>query len=893
MTGLHLAQYRIESELGRGGMGIVYRATDTKLNRAVALKVLPAAALSSEDDRARFFREAQAAAQLHHPNIATVFGIDEAVPHAEGSDPVPGAERRPFIAMEYIEGETLQAHVKKGPLRLTEAVSIATQVAEALKAAHAKGIVHRDIKSANVMLTPDGVAKVLDFGLAKTNQSTILTRIGSTLGTVAYMSPEQARGEEVDGRSDLYSLGTVLYEMVAGRLPFAGDFEQAVVYGILNEPPEPLTSVRTGVSMDLERLVNKLLTKEADYRYQTAADLIADLKSLDVTGSGHSRRSMPSATMTGTQVAAATKAVLPKWVWPVVAAAAFVVGAAAAWWAVSHRPSEPVQVIRFPFLLPMEERIGLWGLRSVSMSRDGSAVVYTTGLSLYLRYLSDVDSSVKLLNEHAPELPTFSPDGQWVAFESTSESLLMRIPVRGGSAVTIADLPARARSVHWAEDGHLYFSMENADAGILRVPEGGGAMETVLVPPDSIEAWAIQRVELLPDGRSLLFSTAKRNHADPTIWQFDLETKAWTKVIEGYAAPRYIRSLGLIAALAQESVFGIPYDASRGVVTGNPFPILEDVEVAANSGDAQWDVSAGGTAIRVLSGGGERQTTRLGWYTEDGGTRVLVPDPYQYWLPQISPDGRSILVSRTGTDAGTWAIDAARGTSTLVHPTPMQPIWELDSQRMTVLEDAHILSIDVDNPSDVDTLAGGRMAGYVSDWSPDGRYLMFWEDDAGLPSSDLRYLDRETGRITDFLVSSIDKDFAQFSPDGRWIAYETDKTGSEEIFLMDFPAGNRQIQVSSGGGRLPKWTSDGRGIYYALWSGRLARVDVDPDAGRVGAPRFLEGVITGGAFPMFDLHPDGRVLVLPPETEEAGYDEGLFRRRLEFIVNWTSELESR
>jgi len=291
MTGHSLSHYEITSELGRGGMGIVYRATDTKLNRDVALKILPAAALASKDDRARFFREAQSAAQLHHPNIATVFEIDEAVlKEADGSEVNATDGPRPYIVMELVEGDTLQEVIKKAPMKLSDAVKVASQVAEALKAAHAKEIVHRDIKSANVMITNDGIAKVLDFGLAKTNQSTMLTRMGSTLGTVAYMSPEQARGQEVDGRTDLYSLGTMMYEMVAGRLPFSGEYEQAVVYSILNEPPEPLTSVRTGVPMQLEWIIDKLLAKDADYRYQSAAGLLADLKSLDLSGSGHSRR---------------------------------------------------------------------------------------------------------------------------------------------------------------------------------------------------------------------------------------------------------------------------------------------------------------------------------------------------------------------------------------------------------------------------------------------------------------------------------------------------------------------------------------------------------------------------------------------------------------------------
>ncbi len=302
MVGKHLSHYRIESELGRGGMGIVYRAADTKLDRTVAIKVLPAAALANADDRARFYREAKASAQLHHPHIASVFEIDEAVPEGARDE-----ELRPFIAMEFIDGEALSSVIESGPMDLKKAVRIAREIASALEAAHKKGIVHRDIKSQNVMLTTDGVAKVLDFGLAQTSQSTKLTRMGTTVGTVAYMSPEQARGEEVDARTDLWSLGVILYELVSGRSPFPGTYEQAVVYEILNQDPEALTALRTGVPMELERIVNKCMAKEERSRYQSATDLIVDLENIDIvsgrlsTTSRTTSKATPSAAVAGSK----------------------------------------------------------------------------------------------------------------------------------------------------------------------------------------------------------------------------------------------------------------------------------------------------------------------------------------------------------------------------------------------------------------------------------------------------------------------------------------------------------------------------------------------------------------------------------------------------------------
>ena len=399
-------------------MGIVYRATDTKLDRTVALKVLPPAALASEDDRARFFREAQAAAKLSHPNVCHVYQVDEAYPAEEGKDPHPDAERRLFIAMEFIDGETLHDMVKKGPLKLSEAVRITTQVADALKAAHGKDIVHRDIKSANVMLTDEGVAKVLDFGLAKTSDSTMLTRLGSTLGTIHYMSPEQARGEDVDSRSDLYSVGTMLYEMIVGRTPFAGEYEQAVIYSILNEDPESVTALRTGVPMQLEWIVNKLLAKDPGRRYQTAADLIADLSGVDTasisqasaSGTMHSSAAAPLASASGpTTATTAQSKTRPVWLTPAILIAGLLIGAAGMMLRPGPEP-EIKTVKRFELRLPViNENAG-----GISISPDGSRLAIWDQLETLL-LIRDLQTGSTV--EH--EIPgifdvKFSDDGQQI-----------------------------------------------------------------------------------------------------------------------------------------------------------------------------------------------------------------------------------------------------------------------------------------------------------------------------------------------------------------------------------------------------------------------------------------------------------------------------------------------
>ncbi len=472
MIGSTLSHYRIDAELGRGGMGIVYRAQDTKLNREVALKILPSAALATEDDRARFYREAQAAAQLHHPNIATIFEIDEAVP----SDAPHGTQPSPFIAMEFIEGETLDDHIKKGPMKLEEAIRIASEIGGALEEAHEKDIVHRDVKSANVMLTSKGVAKVLDFGLAKTAQSTKLTRMGSTLGTVAYMSPEQARGEEVDSRTDIWALGVVLYEMCSGRNPFGGDYEQAVVYGILNEDPPPLTGIRTGFPMGLEWIIGKCLAKNAADRYQRAEDLLVDLRTVDLSPTGGmSRVSTGSVSAMPIQDSESMQERTISWeTAAMVGALALIVG-----------------VLGTILLIPAPEPVvrkfeqSFAGLATSRISHAGDRVVYTQNDSLFVRNLNSLTPQV--ISTEASSGGLWSPDDSEILFLSGPDAWI--VSSTGGEAVRLTDFGLmRITGATWMESEDIYLSVlaGTAYGEIRKVPSTGGPFE-IYMGPDDIE----------------------------------------------------------------------------------------------------------------------------------------------------------------------------------------------------------------------------------------------------------------------------------------------------------------------------------------------------------------------------------------------------------------------
>ncbi|MDX1741671.1 MAG: protein kinase, partial [Rhodothermales bacterium] len=509
-----------------------YKAEDTKLDRIVALKVLPPQALASPDDRARFYREARASAALHHPNIATVFEIDEVPLPTDGGVATQGgmssgSGTTPLIAMEYIEGETLTARIARGPLPIKDVISIATQAAEALKAAHAKSIVHRDIKSGNVMLTSEGVAKILDFGLAKTAASTKLTQMGSTLGTFAYMSPEQARGEEVDARSDLWSLGVVIYEMIAGRMPFAGDYEQAVVYSILNEDPEPLTSLRTGVSMELEAIVEKCLRKSAKHRYQSAAGLIADLESLTVTDS------RKSVALSGLHTTASTRTLRtgsPKTGpgrWPLVAGAA-VLGFVMAWVlsGVLRPDDSPSQ-----FDVKHLSRIttGEQGEIFPALSPDGQMVAYVDAITghLYVRQLAG-GRVLRLGDELSGYVtsPRWSPDQTSILF--TSGGIVYSVPPLGGAVTTVVrEEDATVWTPAWSPDGsRIIYSLGSATL-VVRDIESRSTVSFDANEPHS-PSWS-------PDGSRIAFVSGNSrfqsgNIAPSSVWILDLDTGEMARV---------------------------------------------------------------------------------------------------------------------------------------------------------------------------------------------------------------------------------------------------------------------------------------------------------------------------------------------------------------------------
>ncbi len=844
-------------------MGIVYKAEDTKLDRTVALKLLPPHALASEDDRARFYREARAAAALNHPNIAHVYEIDESDVEGEG--------KRPFIAMEYIDGESLAGRVAKGPLPLQDAISIATQVADGLKAAHEKDIVHRDVKSGNIMLTSAGVPKILDFGLAKTAASTKLTQMGSTLGTVAYMSPEQARGEEVDRRSDVWSLGVILYEMVSGRMPFLGDYEQATIYGILNAEPEPLTGMRTGVPMELERIVSKCLVKDAARRYQSTTDLVVDLEALefDVRGSTMQHSAQRTSAMTPIPEPVPPA---PKKRGLLVAAivSSLIIGVVGGLLLRRAAPEGRVPM-HLSIVTPQDG-----GLGHPSMSPDGQYVAYSaSGGRLILHDLSTEARRVIVSNADA-RISRFSPDGRWLAFEHGATGIsIMQVPDG-----TVARLTERGQVPSWIDNEYLIFTDGTSIFRISRITQ----QQVVVWEPDSDEITGLAHPEVLPDGEKILVTVLR----DPIHGIGILDVKSGeVRVLRDRAiAPKYVSSGHLVftdqptGLTYRGRVFAQPFDYGTGQTRGPAVPIL------SNRGYWELAISERGdlitTAGSTASDSIALQARFVDPSTGEAGASLRTVPSTGAW--SLSVDGKwfayaddvenILAVGPTDpSDGGTFQFSTARPPNFPSFSNDGNTLYYTEGAFPTAL-DAFRRTVDGGPPEDLD-FGGHRFEAVVGE-TPDGRFLSVFvaEEEGGA----LEYLlvDKDTGEQRTLLSGDIYLQ-ASISPNGQWIAFSE----GNDIYIRGVDgAGPWRIASQRFN---PKWSKDGITLYV--------RDDIHIYAipltiGRGVRPGTERVVYTGTQSLDYDVNRATGQLFVVDRTE----DNQLVTDRLDVVLNWGERL---
>jgi eukaryotic-like serine/threonine-protein kinase len=892
VPGTRVGPYEVLELIGEGGMGRVYRATDTNLKRAVAIKVLPDTVVADADRLARFQREAEVLARLNHPNIAQIHGLEK----FEGGT---------ALVMEIVEGPTLADRIAQGPLSIDEVLPIAKEIAAALEAAHEQGIVHRDLKPANIKVRHDGTVKVLDFGLAKaldvnparapadqspTITSPAFTQAGMILGTAAYMSPEQARGKAVDKRADIWAFGAVLYEMLTGRRAFPGADVSDVLASVLAREPD-WTQLPAGLSPTLAAYLKRCLEKDPKHRVRDIGDV-----ALALTGAfdsaGHHHASPPAVAMP------LWRRVLPIGLAVIVAALAT---AAVAWsrWP-SHEP--PRSATRFEYVLPEGQQLPTTQRPVIAVSPDGRSFVYQERSGLFLRSMGELEARLIPGTQDARVSPFFSPDGKWLAYFTTGgvfapgPGLLKKVLVSGGAAITICEVKSFPNGQSWAPDNTILFGQAE---GIMRVSANSGSPE-LLVPAAAGEE--LFGPELLP-GNAVLFIVTKEQ--GPARWDHaqvvaqSLATGHRTVVVQrGYDA-HYLATGHLTYALDND-VYAVAFDATRLTASGSAVPVVQGVQrpVGLIAAALNLVVSGDGTLVYLAA---QNSSRALFWLDRQGRAVSVTTIPAgRYSDVRLSPDGGRVLLT---LDGDIWIYDLASGRSSRLtrDGTSQMGVWDPTGARIAYSSarggnlEAWVESADGGGQPRQLTSLGGVV--HVDSWSPDGRLLSIHHHDRlGRTAIDLVSIDQAGAKSQPFLGGAFNEEGAAFSSDGRYVAYLSTESGQREIYVRQYPGAGGQATASVGGGMEAVWAGRGAEIFYRSLSGdRMFAVPVTSGPTlKVGTPvQLFQGryyvAPTGSPRPQYDVSADGqRFLMLAPTT---GTDASLARPRIIVVENWFEELK--
>jgi len=885
-----IAHYRITAKIGEGGMGEVYRATDTKLGREVAIKVLPEVFAQDPDRMARFAREAQVLASLNHPNIAAIYGVEDRA-----------------LVMELVEGTTLA-----GPMPVEEALPIARQIAEALEYAHEKGIIHRDLKPANIKVTPEGRVKVLDFGLAKALSSESptgdpassptltmrATQMGVIMGTAAYMSPEQARGAPADKRSDIWSFGVVLYEMLTGRQIFGGDTVSDSLAAVLKSDPD-WSALPAQTPPSIRRLLRRCLERDRKRRLPDIAD--ARLEIDEGGGGWQAEAPAPPAPSARRGL---------RW-WNAALAAVALAGLVVA--VIHFRETTPPPVpVRFQIPAPEKTSFGNYGM---ALSPDGRRLAFiasgATGQSmLWVRPLDSVAAQALPGTEGASFQPFWSPDSRYIGF--LAQGKLKKIEATGGPPQTLCEVPGSLVGGSWSRGGVIIFS--TPDNGLYRVPQAGGVPTPLTTLEASRGELGHLRPWFLPDGQHFLYFTRTVRAEDTAIYLATLDGSPRKRLVDAKQSAAYApqepgSENGHLLFLREGTLMAQVLDLRRFELVGEPFPVAEQVGSTLAMG--YFSVSANGVlAYRSGASGIARQ---LAWFDREGKPLGTLGPSATYSGLAISPDGKRVaaeqLDSRGNWDI--WVLDVARGVPTRFTFDPAQdmyPVWSPDSAHLVFSSDRGTVGVFGLYRKDVGTSANEELL-YKSGagislrpfaWSPDGNHLLYSANDPKT-RNDLWVLPNPAGNSGDrkpepYLQTPFDETQGQFSPDGRWIAYTSDASGAGQyqIYVQSFPRGNGEFQISTGaGGAQPRWRRDGKELFYIGADGKLMAVEVKT------APRFEAGVprslfdprlVYAGqrnVYFFYDVAPDGKRFLI--NTFNAGQNQTA--EPITVVLNWRAALK--
>jgi serine/threonine-protein kinase len=915
MIGERIGSYTVVEKLGEGGMGVVYRATDSRLHRDVALKFIPEALARDPQIMGRFEREAQVLASLNHPNIASIYGIEES-----------GGQRA--LVMELVAGEELAARIDRGQLPLEETLRIALAIAEALEAAHDKGVIHRDLKPANIKLAARGdtsggpLVKILDFGLAKALQgdqasmsgadltrsptlSVAATQAGMILGTAGYMSPEQARALPADRRADIWSFGVILYEMLAGRRAFAGETVADTLAKVIEREPEwPALPATTPAA--IKGLLERCLVKNPRQRLQAIGDArlvleetIASLARPQSTVAPAPASVEPTRTSTGRSLGR----ILP---WAV-AGAALAVAALAIFGGFGLRSVDRV-------VPPMQVEIAVGaaildlGLgSSVALTPDGTRLVYVEGndvsRKLLVRPLDRLTPT--LLNSGdsgstAPYHPFLSPDGEWIGFVTATE--LRKIQITGGTPMKLC-AAARSRGATWLPDDTIVFA-PSPNTGLFRIPAAGGEPQP-LTQLDTAKNEATHRwPQVLPDGKHVLFTshTLQSPFDTANLEVVNVETGERKEVYRGGTYGRYVPT-GHLVFLNGNTLFAARFDLGKLELRASPVPVLQEVAVSLSEGGAQYAFSNNGVLAYV---GGTTQVVPYPavWVDHRGGTSQLLPEPGVYCNPQLSLQGdRLSLTVLAGDNWDVWVYDIERGVSTRLtfeKSIDSEQIWSPDGQWLIFSSDQggpdSLYRKRSDGSGEIERLTEAKSAQWAASWSRDGRYVLYIQQGQQF---DIGYLDLETRETHDFLATPFGDAYPDLSPDGRWLAYASNESGAWAVYVRPFPSGNGKWQVSDAGGANPRWSGDGRRLFWRTDDGIMV-ADVEAAGGsfRSGKVRQLfSGPFQGGPgglsigglqFNDYDVSADGERFVMFPDPQKAGRGD---HAHVTLVTRWFDDLE--
>ena len=880
MIGKTLSHYKVIEKIGQGGMGEVYRAEDTNLSREVAIKVLPEQFTQDPQRLARFEREAKLLASLNHPNIAAIYGLEE-------------ADGVRFLALELVPGETLQERVAKGPLPVEEALEVCRQIAEGVEAAHEKGVIHRDLKPANVKVTPEGKVKILDFGLAKAfeaeppvtdiSQSPTLTeemtRAGVILGTAAYMSPEQAKGEEVDKRADIFAFGCVLYELLTGKRTFSGKTITETLGAIIHKEPDWEALPRT-TPWRIQELLRRCLTKDAHDRLRDIATVRIEVKLALYEPAGE----LP------TGVASAAQPTRQRWSLTVGLVVGAVVAGLAVWLLI-QAPSAEQSLSRFvirpspPVVLPALNS------NEVAISPDGRQLVYMgvgeEGRQLYLRSLDDfVDRPIPGAT-NPTGIVFFSPDGKSIGF--FSDNKLKKTSLAGGPPITLCDAPSGFRSGDWFEDTIVFTATSESGQGLYRVSANGGEPEMLATANSDEGEGPYALPDFLPDGKNLLFTIALVSSYQTAL--LSLETGEQKVLLENARQARYLSTGHLVYEQSRTgNLMVVPFDLAALEETGDSVPVVQGVRQTSY---VDYAVSDEGTLVYVPAGGGLNNA--LVWVDREGAVEPLDVPPHQYESPRLSPDGQRVALRTGRPDGQIWVYEVTRGTLTRLtfEGRNVAPTWMPDGTRVTFGSGAgSAIGGLFWKPADGSGVAEQLLAsGRPGSWSPDGRVLAFTDFSTGdSADADIWLLPIEGERTAQpFLNTPFNEGGPAFSPDGRWLAYVSDESGRYEVYVRPYPGPGSKFPISIEGGVAPVWARDGRELFYRNGD-KMMSVTVEAGSEfRAGKPEvvFEERFEAGVSWyrPNYDISPDGQRFVMIKAGEEAPLTQ------INVVLNWFEELK--